>query len=532
LDNGKIPINPPKILKMKTLPIGIQTFSEIHRLNCLYVDKTELIYRVITGAKINFLSRPRRFGKSMTISTIKSIYEGQKELFKGLWIEDKWDWSKQHPVIHIPFSSIGYIESGLPKAIASMLKSIAEKHKITLESEHYDALFKELIEKLAASKGRVVILIDEYDKPIIDFLGKDELPIAIQNRAILRNFYSIIKDADPYIEFFFMTGVSKFSQTGIFSHLNHLKDLTLDREYVNLVGYTPTELTTCFSEWIDYAYQKFTDDFTRDEFVAYIRKWYNGYSWDGVNTVYNPYSILNFLQQRSFEGHWFRTGTPTFLLKMIREQQSFLFNNLKVSNELIDSYDLENLNLRTILFQTGYLTIKHIDRLNGIYTLDYPNREVEQAMSSYILAELLHADKTSTAIPVFNIKEAFLNNDVEKVIKIINSILKDVPSMLIKGKKEHFYHALVHLHFRYLGLLMDSEVNTSDGRMDTVVKTNTHIYILEFKLNLSADIALQQIKDKDYAAKYVVENKEIQLIGISFNSRKKAIGSWIMEKYQ
>jgi PD-(D/E)XK nuclease superfamily len=266
--------------------------------------------------------------------------------------------------------------------------------------------------------------------------------------------------------------------------------------------------------------------------VAYIRKWYNGYSWDGVNTVYNPYSILNFLQQRSFEGHWFRTGTPTFLLKMIREQQSFLFNNLKVSNELIDSYDLENLNLRTILFQTGYLTIKHIDRLNGIYTLDYPNREVEQAMSSYILAELLHADKTSTAIPVFNIKEAFLNNDVEKVIKIINSILKDVPSMLIKGKKEHFYHALVHLHFRYLGLLMDSEVNTSDGRMDTVVKTNTHIYILEFKLNLSADIALQQIKDKDYAAKYVVENKEIQLIGISFNSRKKAIGSWIMEKYQ
>jgi hypothetical protein len=329
-----------------------------------------------------------------------------------------------------------------------------------------------------------------------------------------------------------MTGVSKFSQTGIFSHLNHLKDLTLDEQYVNLVGYTPTELTTYFSEWIDRAYQKFTDDFTKDEFMAYIRKWYNGYSWDGINTVYNPYSILNFLQQRSFEGHWFRTGTPTFLIKLMQQQNEFIFNNLKLRGALIASYDLENLDLRTILFQTGYLTIKHIDRLNGVYTLDYPNREVEEAMGDYILGSLLGRSPLDAAIPVVNIKEAFFKNDIEKVIKIINAILKDVPSMLIKGKKEHFYHALVHLHFRYLGLLMDSEVNTSDGRMDAVVKTNTHIYILEFKLNLSADIALQQIKDKDYAAKYVIENKEIQLIGISFNARKKAIGSWIMEKYQ
>ena len=516
---------------MKKLPIGIQTFSEIQSVSdYIYVDKTELIYRVITGAKVNFLSRPRRFGKSMTISTIKSIYQGEKQYFNGLWIEDKWNWEKIHPVIHFSFASIDYHHLGVENALMLTLQQIAEKHNIVLIGSSHSQMFQELIEKLTALKGRVVILIDEYDKPIIDFLEKEKRPIAEQNRADLRQFYSIIKDADPYIEFFLMTGVSKFSQTGIFSNLNHLKDLTLNENFVNLVGYTPNELNQYFAEWIDYAWQSFPD-LSKEQFMAHIRLWYNGYSWDGINTVYNPYSILNFLDNRSFENFWFKTGTPTFLLKLMREQNDFLFNNLTASDTLIDSYDLENLNLRTILFQTGYLTIKHIDKMNGIYTLDYPNREVEQAMSNYILAELLHADYTATAIPVFNIKAAFLKNDVEKVVKIINAILKDVPSPLLRGKKEDFYHALVHLHFRYLGLLMDSEVNTSDGRMDAVVKTPSHIYIIEFKLNQSAEKALQQIKDKDYAAKYTTENKPIVLVGINFNSRKKAIGAWKMEDY-
>ena len=515
---------------MKKLPIGIQTFSKLREDDCIYVDKTELIYKILTTSRAYFLSRPRRFGKSMTISTLKSIYEGEKQYFRGLWIEDKWNWEKKHPVIHIAFNALGYVELGLPQAITNELKAIAHKYNIELVSQSYDTLFRELIEKLAALKGRVVILIDEYDKPIIDFLEKEKRPIAEQNRAALRQFYSIIKDADPYIEFFLMTGVSKFSQTGIFSNLNHLNDLTLDQRFVNLVGYTPNELNQYFAEWLDYAAQSFPD-LSKEQFMAHIRLWYNGYSWDGINTVYNPYSILNFLQKRSFENFWFKTGTPTFLLKLMREQNDFLFNNLTASDTLIDSYDLENLDLRTILFQTGYLTIKHIDRMNGIYTLDYPNREVEQALTDYILAEILHTSHTSTAIPVFNIKAAFLKNDVEKVVKIINAILKDVPSPLLRGKKEDFYHALVHLHFRYLGLLMDSEVNTSDGRMDAVVKTPSHIYIIEFKLNQSAEKALQQIKDKDYAAKYTTENKPIVLVGINFNSRKKAIGAWKMEDY-
>lgn len=516
---------------MKRLPISIQTFSEIRGdSDYLYVDKTELIFNVITGAKANFLSRPRRFGKSMTLSTIKSIYQSEKQYFEGLWIEDKWDWSKKNPVIHISFTSVYYGNLGLEIALVQALNSISQQFDIVLKNETPASMFQELIQKLHAQQGKVVILIDEYDKPIIDFLEKENRHIAEGNRAVLRQFYSIIKDADPYIEFFLMMGVSKFSQTGIFSHLNHLNDLTIDERYVTLVGYTPEELLKYFGEWIDYAAFKFPE-LTREELLTAIRKWYNGYSWDGVQTVYNPYSILNFLGKRIFEDYWFQTGTPTFLIKLIREQQEFIFNDLHITGRLIASYDLENLDLRTILFQTGYLTIKHIDRMTGMYTLDFPNREVEQSMSEYILAELLHKPYTISAIPVFDIRSAFLKNDVEKVIKIMNAILKDVPSPLLRGKKEDFYHALVHLHFRYLGLLMDSEVNTSDGRMDAVVKTDSHVYILEFKLNESAEKALQQIKDMDYPAKYAAENRAIVMIGINFNSRKKAVGNWMMETY-
>jgi hypothetical protein len=265
--------------------------------------------------------------------------------------------------------------------------------------------------------------------------------------------------------------------------------------------------------------------------MADIRKWYNGYSWDGIQTVYNPYSILLFLERRRFGDHWFATGTPTMLIKLMREQEDFIFNNLTISGKLMDTYDLENLDLRTLLFQTGYLTVKKMDAKTGFYTLDYPNREVEESMSDYILGELLHTSYGTTAIPVHQIKDAFLENDLPQVIKIINALLKDVPYTLLKGKREDFYHAVVHLHFKYLGLLMESEVMTADGRMDVVVKTPTHIYVIEFKLNQSAEKAIAQIKEKGYAEKYSIAQKPIVLVGINFNSRKKAVGTWLAEPY-
>lgn len=518
-------------MALKKLPVGIQTFSEIRNGEYIYVDKTQYIHQLITTYKANFLSRPRRFGKSMTLSTIKAIYQGEKQYFEGLWIEDKWNWTKRNPVVHIAFNRLNYKDLGLPNVLFTEMKENADSENIYLGTENYVQAFEILIKELFKKYGKVVLLIDEYDKPIIDYLERENLSIAKENRSILRNFYSILKEADPYIEFFLMTGVSKFSQTGIFSHLNHLYDLTFARNFVNLVGYTPNELTLYFNDWLIEVHKHHFSALSFEEFMEQVQKWYNGYSWDGKNSVYNPYSILLFLGNASFKNHWFATGTPTFLIYLIRQQQEFLFNDILTSGSLIESYDIENLNLKAILLQTGYLTIKHIDHLEGLYTLSYPNREVEQSMSDYLLQELTGIDRTTSAIPIHQIKAAFNQNDLPQVIKIMNGVLKDVPNPLIRGKKENFYHAVVHIYFHYLGLMMDSEVFTSDGRMDAVVKTQNHIYILEFKLNQSAEKALEQIKEKRYAEKYASDEREILLIGINFNSRKKGIGSWKVEKY-
>lgn len=514
---------------MKKLPIGIQSFAEIRHHDYVYVDKTKLIHRLMTSGKHYFLSRPRRFGKSLTLSTIQEIYQGNQALFSGLWIENHWDWSKKHPVIHLPFNALNYADLGLEFILTQELAQQAKKHELQLERSDAPGMFKELIEKLALSKGRVVILIDEYDKPIIDFLEEDQQPKAKANRETLRNFYSILKNADVQIEFFLMTGVSKFSQAGIFSQLNHLNDVTLDEKYASLLGYTGDELEHYFVEHLKHTWQRQQQYGTWASFLAEIRNWYNGYSWDAETRVYNPFSILNFLDKRRFGGYWFQSGTPTFLLHLIKNQRLFNFNDLQVSNIILDSYEIESLDVRTLFFQTGYLTIKAYDWQTNLYTLDYPNREVEEAMTQYIIATMLDKDKLDSSAPVVALQQAFLKNDLDKVVQIIHALLKDVPSLLIEKNDEHFYHALVHLHFRYLGIFMDSEVHTSDGRMDAVVKTATHIYILEFKVDQSAEVALVQIKNKDYAAKYKLEGKSIIGLGINFDRVSKGVSDWASE---
>jgi Predicted AAA-ATPase/PD-(D/E)XK nuclease superfamily len=515
---------------MKLLPLGTQTFTKLRDLNCVYVDKTEHIHTLLTTGQQFFLSRPRRFGKSMTLSTIRSIYEGQESYFKDLWIHDKWDWSRRNPVLHFQFASMGFTTSGLELALENACHRIAKEHQIVLETTSYDNNFAELIEKTYEKQGKVVLLIDEYDKPIIEYLDKERRHKAHENREILRSFYSVIKDFDDKIEFLLITGVSKFSQTSIFSHLNHLTDITLNDKYNTLVGYTQTEFETCFAEWIDQAHLNFPNR-SRTELLDMIKMWYNGFSWNGLESVYNPYSVLNFLNEGVFRAHWFVTGTPTFLINLMREQEAFLFNQMRASNNLMDSYDLENLDVRTILFQSGYLTVKSRNNEDGTYILDYPNREVEQATTDYILAAFLNTNANDARLPILQIKDAFLANNVEKAVNTMHSVLKDVPNHLLRGKKEDFYHAVVHLYYKYLGLLMQSEVNTSDGRMDAVVTTPTHIYIIEFKLNQSADKALQQIRDKDYASKYLTENKKIVLVGVNFSSRKRGVGGWKVEAY-
>ncbi|MBE2207970.1 MAG: ATP-binding protein [Saprospiraceae bacterium] len=510
---------------MKNLPIGIQTFREIRQRDYLYVDKTPQIHRLISSGKYFFLSRPRRFGKSLTLSTIREIYSGNRDLFEGLWIEDQWDWTKVRPVIHIQFNSIGYFSNGLENALNEALNQEAERYGLVLSASSYDQRFFELIKKLSSTQGKVVLLIDEYDKPLIDYLEKDQLPTAFEHQRILKNFYSIIKSADPYLEFLLITGVSKFSKVSVFSDLNNLNDITIDDNYSDLVGYTQDELESTFTQWIDHCLQKMKS-FSKDTLLANIKNWYDGYTWDGEVHVYNPFSILNFFSKSSFQDYWFKTGTPTFLIHKIKEAGHFNFNDLKVSGLIFESYSLDNLETRSLLFQTGYLTIKSIDYTRGIYTLGYPNREVEQAMTGHLLSALLHRAAPETVAPVLQLEEAFFANDLARVVVVINAMLKDVPSHLLDEKGEHFYHALVHLHFRYLGLFIQSEVHTSDGRMDAVVHTPTHIYLLEFKINQSAEAALEQIHRKGYADKFRLENKTLIGVGINFDTAKRNVSDW------
>ncbi len=506
---------------LPNLPIGIQSFSELRTRNMLYVDKTQPIHRLISTGKYYFLSRPRRFGKSLTLSTIRAIFEGKRELFQGLWIEDQWDWGKVHPVIYLSINQLDYQGVGLENALIAALQACAADYQIAISGHTAKSLFASLIKTLFEHHGKVVVLIDEYDKPLIDYL--DDIPLAKANQQVMKTFYSVIKDSDPYLQFLLITGVSKFSKVSIFSDLNHLFDLTFVREAAALTGYTQTELEHYFTPYMQEVEENLGLGHTT--LLEKMREWYNGYSWDGRTRVYNPFSILNFFRAGDFRNFWFETGTPTFLLKLLREQNLYKLDNLTVHERTFSSYDIEYLQAIPILFQTGYLTIKAKQEF-GLYTLDYPNSEVRESLLDYIISDLRGMHTPMSSPMVVDLHQAFAANELGRVITLVKSIFKTIPSHIFIAKAEHYYHSLIYLVFFYLGQYTDSEVNTNDGRLDCVVKTPTHIYVIEFKLDKGAEEALQQIKDKGYAEKYRADPREKVLVGINFSSELKTVEGW------
>ena len=511
--------------KRLELPIGIQDFAEIRTGGYLYVDKTQTIQRLLTSSKYYFLSRPRRFGKSLTLSTIKYIYQGKRELFQGLWIEDQWDWHKVHPVIHLSFSSIGYRELGLEQAIRQDLITQGKQLNVVYSQQVSIAvMFEELIQQLAQRDGKVVLLIDEYDKPLIDYL--DDISLAKTNQQVMKTFYSVIKDSDPYLQLLLITGVSKFSKVSIFSDLNHLKDLTMDRHYATLTGYTQTELEQYFEPYMQEVEEYL--ELSRAELLTQVRYWYNGYSWDARTRVYNPFSILNFFSAGDFRNFWFETGTPTFLPKLMKAQHQLDVDNVELDEIGFSTYNIEKLQVLPILFQTGYLTLQAKLEF-GLYRLGYPNREVRGAMLAYLIAEMRHDDAITSTPTVVSLYRAFAARDLEQAIKLIKSIFKTIPSHIFIKEAESYYHSLIYLVFHYLGLYTESEVNTNNGRLDCVVKTPNHIYVIEFKLNKSADEAMQQIKSKGYAEKYRADPREKVLLGVNFSSELKTVEGWKSE---
>lgn len=516
----------------KNLPIGIQTFSKLVKENYLYVDKTKDIYNIFSkGGQYYFISRPRRFGKSLLVSTLYELFSGNKNLFKGLWIENKITW-KRHPVIHIDFTNISSrTPQILEKELNIKLEKIGKDYNITLDQRRdFKGQFEELIEKLA-KKERVVILIDEYDKPIIDFIETEEKNIAAANREVLKNFYSVLKGSDKYIRFVFITGVSKFSRVSIFSGLNNLYDITIDDNFSTLLGITHDELLANFSDRIDSLSDK--TGLPKNDLLEQLKHWYNGYSWDGENFLYNPLSILNLFSKNRFGNYWFSTGTPTFLVNHIKNKNKDIISLEKeeVDEAVFESYDIENLEVISMLFQTGYLTIKEIKYIGvkGKYVLSYPNLEVKESFLKHLLARYTSVETGKVGSNIFDLVETIRRKQLEEFFTIIKSLFAAIPSHLFIKDREAYYHTIIYLILTLLGVNIEAEVHTNKGRIDAVIETEDSIYVMEFKMGTAKD-ALSQIQEIKYYEKYLNKNKQIVLIGVGFDLKERNISDYRVEK--
>jgi hypothetical protein len=482
------------------------------------------------GGRYYFLSRPRRFGKSLLISTLAEIFSGNKELFKGLWLYDKIPWT-QYPVIHIDCSKITFkTPEMLEETLGHLFEEIAANHNIQLgHGLFFKEKFGKLLEKMSR-KQKVVILIDEYDKPMAEYMEAGEIESAIEIRKVLKNFYSVIKGSDAYLRFVFITGVSKFSKVSVFSDLNNLRDITLSKQFATILGYTGEELVHYFDPYMNRLAQEL--DMSKKQLLKDIQQWYNGYSWDGENFVYNPFSILNLFTENSFENYWFSTGTPTFLIKRIKSQrgQPMEYESLPVKRYTFDSYDIETMDIAALLFQTGYLTIKQIilDDNEKIYRLSYPNKEVRDSFLNYLLGEYTQQKLSSTTQILERMKKKLVLDDIAGFVAEIKLLFASIPYHIFIGEREAYYHTVIYLVLSLSGAAVKVEDPTNIGRIDAVLETRNKIYIMEFKIG-SEQEALAQIKAMKYYEKYLGKGKEIVLMGIGFDPGKRNLGNWLLE---
>lgn len=513
---------------MKNLPIGLQTLPKLREKNCVYVDKTQMVHSLVTRGVYYFLSRPRRFGKSLLISTMRELFLGNKAVFEGTWIENNWDWSKKNPVIHFSFDKMDYKDLGLDVVLIQEIKSYAVKYKVKLVNTSVKSLFTELLEKVEKKHGKIALLIDEYDKPITDFLEFPPYEQAKKNQVIMRQFYSVLKSAEPHLEFFFVTGVSKFSQVSMFSELNNLKDITVMKQYATITGYTQQELEFYFDDYLQAAMQEL--GISRLDLLEKMRIWYNGFSWDGINRVYNPFGTLNFLDNKTFKNYWFSTGTPRFLVHQMKKYTKFDLENAKTDGYTLNSYNIDNLDLIPLCFQAGYLTIKTLDPMTEEMVLDYPNKEVRESMYKFIIDDIAkNPHRPHTGMTIKELNEALITNNLPQAKIIINSLLASLPYEAYKNQSEGFYHGLLHLIFSYIGMFIESEPHLSNGRADVILQTPQYIYVFEFKFNHTAEEAIAQIKENNYADKYRAAGKPIIGIGVNFNEEKRTIDGWLVE---
>ena len=513
-------------MKRLKLPIGIQTFRNIREGDYYYVDKTGYAQRLADEGRYFFLSRPRRFGKSLLVDTLKELFEGNEPLFRGLAVHDAWDWEKRHPVVRLSFGGGHFSDpGGLDASMEIQLDELEEDGEVERRYATATARFRYLIRSLHRRTGRkVVVLVDEYDKPILDAL---EIPeVARTNRSYLRDLYSTIKDCDAHIRFVFLTGVSKFSKVNLFSGLNNLEDITLDPRYSAVCGYTEDDLDTVFAPELA--------GLDREA----IRDWYNGYNWLGSENVYNPFDVLLLFRRRRFGAWWFETGTPTFLVETLARRRigSVDLEVMSGTGTLLSSFDVDAIEPEALLFQTGYLTITGVEDVGDspLFRLGYPNREVRQSLNEQLL-RVMAPRRSRPPDAGLRLRDLLAANDFEGVESLFRGLFSSIPYEWYTrneiARYEGYYASVFYSHFAAAGLDVTVEDRTSHGRVDMVVRFAGNVYLFEFKVvdSVPTGKALEQLRAKRYADKYRHLELPVHLIGVEFSRKSRNLVSFIVE---
>ncbi|MCQ2274135.1 MAG: ATP-binding protein [Bacteroidales bacterium] len=515
---------------LQRLPIGIQGFEKIREEGFLYVDKTRQVYDLTHTNQYYFLSRPRRFGKSLLLSTIRHYYEGRRDLFEGLYIatvEKEW---KKHPVLYLDLNTNKFDK---PEVLESKLDdTLHEWEEVYGAPDRNLPLgmrFEKVIRKAHEKTGlRTVILVDEYDKPMLQAIGNTELQDAY--RATLKGFYGALKSMDEHIQFAMLTGVTKFGKVSVFSDLNNLKDISMDRRYYDICGITEEELLANFPAHIDRLAE--ANRLTRDECIERLRKQYDGYHFEETALgVYNPFSVLNTFDRQKFGSYWFETGTPSYLAYLLRTHNYNLeqMATCQTSAKVLNSVDANSTNPIPVIYQSGYLTIKGYDEEFGTYQLGFPNKEVESGFVDYLMAYYTPLNDTETAFNIQCFVQDVRAGRTEQFLERLRSLFADTPYELVKDLENH-YQNVIWIVAKLMGFYVQAEYRTSRGRIDLVLKAPDYCYVMEFKLDGTAEEALAQIKDRNYTLPFQLDGQKIIRIGLNFSKEHRNIERYVVEE--
>lgn len=513
----------------KLYPIGIQNFEKLRGDGYLYIDKTALIYKMVKTGSYYFLSRPRRFGKSLLISTLEAYFQGKKELFAGLAMEElEKEWT-QYPILHLDLNTEKY---DTPESLENKLNGVLvgwEKRYGAEPSERSLATrFDGIIKRACRQEGqRVVILIDEYDKPMLQAIGNEELQTSFRNT--LKAFYGALKSQDGCIKFAMLTGVTKFGKVSVFSDLNNLEDISMWDRYADICGISELEL----HEYLEPEMHKFAEvrGMSYETFCTELKGFYDGYHFaEDTVGIYNPFSVLNAFKQKKFKAYWFETGTPTYLVKLLQKHNYDLeqMSQEYASTDRLNSIDSESTDPIPVIYQSGYLTIKDYDEEFDMYTLGFPNREVEKGFVDFLLPFYAKANSVKTAFEIKSFVQEVNRGDYDAFFRRLQSFFSDTPYELVRERELHYQNVLF-IVFKLVGFYTQVEYHTSQGRVDLVLKTDKYIYVMEFKLNGTAEEALRQINEKQYALPFAQDGRTLYKIGVNFSAETRNIEKWIVE---